>query len=106
MFTVSDTAAEKVKEVLIAEGKAGWGLRIFRIDGGCCGPSYGMDIDEKASEADEVIEKNGLRVFMDRETFMNLSEMTLDFIDDGQRQGFVLSGGKAPSCGSGCSSCG
>lgn len=106
MFTVSDTAAEKIKEVLIAEGKAGWGLRIFKIDGGCCGPSYGMDIDEKASEADEVIEKNGLRVFMDRETFRNLGEMTLDFIDDGQRQGFVLSGGKAPSCGSGCSSCG
>ncbi len=106
MFTVSDIAAEKVKEVLTAEGKAGWGLRIFKIDSGCCGPSYGMDIDEKASETDEVIEKNGLRIFMDKETFMNLSEMTLDFIDDGQRQGFVLSGGKAPSCGSGCSSCG
>lgn len=50
MFTVSDLAAEKIKEVLLAEGKAGWGLRIFKIDGECCGPSYGMDIDEKASE--------------------------------------------------------
>lgn len=106
MFTVSEVAAEKIKEVLAAEGKAGWGLRIFRIDGGCCGPSFGMDIDEKAAEADEVIEKNGLRVFIDRETFMTLSGMTLDFIDDGERQGFILSGGKAPSCGSGCSSCG
>ncbi len=103
MFTVSDIAAEKIKEVLTAEGKAGWGLRIFRIDGGCCGPSYGMDIDERASETDEVIEKNGLRIFMDRETFMNLNEMVLDFIDDGQRQGFVLSGGGASSCGPGCS---
>lgn len=106
MFTVSEVAAEKIKEVLAAEGKAGWGLRIFRIEGGCCGPSFGMDIDEKAAEADEVIEKNGLRVFIDRETFMTLSGMTLDFIDDGERQGFILSGGKAPSCGSGCSSCG
>ncbi|MCX7794342.1 MAG: iron-sulfur cluster assembly accessory protein [Thermodesulfovibrionales bacterium] len=106
MFTVSELAAEKIKEVLAAEGKSGWGLRIFRIDGGCCGPSYGMDIDEKAGEEDEVIEKNGLKVFMDRETFVTLGGMTLDFIDDGERQGFILSGSKAPSCNSGCSSCG
>lgn len=106
MFTVSEVAAEKIKEVLAAEGKAGCGIRIFRIEAGCCGPSFGMDIDEKAEEADEVIEKNGLKVFMDRETFMTLSGMSLDFIDDGERQGFMLSGGKAPSCSSGCSSCG
>ncbi len=106
MFTVSDIAVERIKEVLEAEGKPGWGLRIFMVEGGCCGPSYGMDIDEKAIETDEVIEKNGLRIFMDRETFVNLSGMTLDFIDDGERQGFVLTGGKTPSCGSGCSSCG
>lgn len=101
MFTVSELAAEKIKEVLVAEGKAGWGLRIFRIESGCCGLSFGMDIDEKAGESDEIVEKNGLKVFMDRETFAILSGMTLDFIDDGERQGFILSGGNAPSCGSG-----
>ena len=47
MLKISDNAAEKAKEILKAEGKEGWGLRIFVQGGGCCGPSYGMDIDER-----------------------------------------------------------
>lgn len=105
MFTITDIAAERIREILVAEGKAEWGLRIFKMDGGCCGPSFGMDIEQRASETDEVIEKNGLRVYIDRETYSNLTGMTLDFIEDGERQGFVLTGGNS-SCGPGCSSCG
>jgi Fe-S cluster assembly iron-binding protein IscA len=65
-----------------------------------------MDLDERSSDGDEVVEKNGLRVFMDQSTSKNLEGMEIDFIDDGERQGFVITGGAAPSCGSGCSSCG
>ena len=106
MVTISELAAEKGKEILKAEGKAGWGLRIYTAGGGCCGPSYGMDIDERPVEGDEVLEANGLKVFMDQNTVKNLSGMQIDFVDDGERQGFVLTGGKPSSCDSGCSSCG
>lgn len=105
MITISDVAAEKAKAVLTAEGKANWGLRIYTAEGGCCGPSYGMDIDEKPAEGDEVIEKNGLKVFVDKNTSKKLDGMSIDFIDDGVRQGFILTGGQAPSCSTGCSSC-
>jgi iron-sulfur cluster assembly accessory protein len=106
VVTISDLAAEKGKEILKAEGKAGWGLRIYTAGGGCCGPSYGMDIDESPAEGDEVLETNGLKVFMDPNTVKSLSGMQIDFVDDGERQGFVLTGGKSASCDSGCSSCG
>jgi len=106
MLKISDVAAEKAKEILAAEGKDSWGLRIYTAEGGCCGPSYGMDLDERSSDGDEVVEKNGLRVFMDQSTSKNLEGMEIDFIDDGERQGFVITGGATPSCGSGCSSCG
>ncbi|HTR45033.1 MAG TPA: iron-sulfur cluster assembly accessory protein [Thermodesulfovibrionales bacterium] len=106
MLKISDVAAEKAKEILAAEGKDSWGLRIYTAEGGCCGPSYGMDLDERSSDGDEVVEKNGLRVFMDQNTSRNLEGMEIDFVDDGERQGFVITGGAAPSCGSGCSSCG
>jgi len=106
MLKISDAAAEKAKEILVAEGKDSWGLRIYTAEGGCCGPSYGMDLDERSSDGDEVVEKNGLRVFMDQNTSKNLDSMEIDFIDDGERQGFVITCGPAPSCGSGCSSCG
>ena len=106
MITISELAAKKAKEILTAEGKANWGLRIYTAGGGCCGPSYGMDINETPAEGDEIIEKEGLRVFLDKNTSNTLNGMEVDFIDDGERQGFVLNGGNASSCGSGCSSCG
>ena len=106
MVTISEVAAKKAKEILTAEGKADWGLRIYSAGGGCCGPSYGMDIDEKPADGDEVVEKDGLKVFIDQKTLKNLNGMQVDFLDDGERQGFVLTGGEPSSCDSGCSTCG
>ncbi|OGW19374.1 MAG: hypothetical protein A2077_02600 [Nitrospirae bacterium GWC2_46_6] len=106
VVTITDKAADKAVEILAAEGKDGWGLRIYSAEGGCCGPSYGLDIDEQPTADDEVIEKNGLRVFVDKNTVSVLGGMQLDYVADGEKEGFVLSGGDAPSCSSGCSSCG
>ncbi len=105
MITITDVAAEKAKQLLTAEGKADWGLRIYVAEGGCCGPSFGMDIDEKPAENDDIFEKNGLKVFVDKNTSQKLEGMGVDFIDEGERQGFILTGGKPSSCSSGCSSC-
>ena len=110
MLKISDIAAEKAKEILKAEGKEGWGLRVFIHGSGCCGPSYGMDLDEKASEGDETIEKNGLKVFVDKDASASLSSKEIDFIKTEQGEGFVINGDEPPSkgssCSSGCSSCG
>lgn len=106
MFTITEKAAEKAVEILAAEGKDSWGLRIYNAGGGCCGPSYGLDIEEKPLADDEIIEKNGLKVFIDKDTLSGLKGMQLDYYDDGEREGFILSGGTPPSCSSGCSSCG
>jgi hypothetical protein len=62
MVTITDMAVEKVKEILKAEGKEDWGLRIFLSGGGCCGPAYGMDLDEQPKENDEILEKDGLNL--------------------------------------------
>jgi len=106
VVTISEIAAKKAKEILKAEGKSDWGLRIYTAAGGCCGPSYGMDLDEKPADGDEVVEKDGLKVFIDSNTLKSLGGMQIDFIEDGERQGFVLTGGNPSSCSSGCSSCG
>jgi iron-sulfur cluster assembly accessory protein len=105
MFTITDIAAEKAKEVLEAEGKAEWGLRIFLSGSSCCGPSFGMDIDEDSRDGDEVVEHNGLRVFVDQNTVGQIKGMTIDFIDDGQNQGFIIKG-QAQQGPSSCSTCG
>jgi len=108
VLKVSDTAAIKAKEILKAEGKEGWGLRVFIHGSGCCGPSYGLDLDEKASTEDSTVEQNGLKVFMDKETFESLSNKEIDYVKTEQGEGFVINSNdpQPPSCSSGCSSCG
>jgi iron-sulfur cluster assembly protein len=103
---ISDSAAEKAKEILKAEGKESWGLRVFIHGSGCCGPSYGMDLEEAPGSGDETVEKNGLKVFVDKETLTSLSDKEIDYVKTPEGEGFVINGGsEAPSCGSGCSSC-
>ncbi len=100
MIEITDIAAEKAKEVLEMEGKAEWGIRLV-MGGGCC-PSYGFDLAETPTDQDEVIENNGLKLFIDKNILSALHGMVIDFIDDGQRQGFVIKGEES-SCGPGCS---
>lgn len=104
MFTISDRAIDKAKEILAIEGKPDWGIRIFFAGESCCGPSFGLDINETPLLGDEVIEKNGLKLFLERIAFMKLDGMLLDYYEDNERAGFILTGSN-PSCGSSCSGC-
>jgi iron-sulfur cluster assembly accessory protein len=109
MITISDVAAEKIVNILKEENKEGWGLRLFLDSGGCC-PSLGLDLVENALEGDKTVEHNNAKVFLSKEVIPSVQGMTLDFVDNGEQQGFGLTGGQpsdgGSSCGPGCSTCG
>ena len=107
MLIITDLAAEKGKQILAVEGKSGWGLRIYIAGSSCCGPAFGMDMNEQPTQNDEVIEKNGLKVFMDKSILSKLDGMELHFVDKGEQQGFVLNNKTGPSScrDSSCSTC-
>jgi len=100
MVDISDVAVEKAKEVLKAEGKENWGLKIFCQGSSCCGPSFGMDIQENAAEGEQSMEKGGLKIYADDFTVKSMQGLIVDFVDDGQHQGFVV---KKTGDGGGCS---
>ena len=115
-MTITDKAAEKVKAILSNEGKTDWGIRIFVSGESCCGPSFGLDLQEEQMPEDEVVEKNGLKVFMDKQTLETLEGRQFDYHIGQEGEGFIFTGGVS-SCspsgssacasgGSGCSSCG
>lgn len=104
MLSISDRALDKAKEILTVEGKSEWGIRIYCAGESCCGPSFGLDINEIPASGDEILEKDGLKLFLEQTAFEKLSDMQLDYYEDGQRSGFILTG-DSPSCGSSCSSC-
>jgi iron-sulfur cluster assembly accessory protein len=58
MINVTETAADKINELLAEEAKTGAGLRVFVQGGGCSGFQYGLMIDEGEgdAESDQVFE--------------------------------------------------
>ena len=105
MITISDVAADKIKEILKAEGLPNHALRVIASDGGCCGPSYEIMIDEKTGDGDTVLEKNGAKVFVDKETAKALEGAEIGFVSDERGEGFALGfpngmpGGGSCGCG-------
>lgn len=104
-MTITDKAAEKAKAILAVEGKDNWGIKIYVAGESCCGPSYGLNFQETQMPDDEIVEKNGVTVYMDKQTSETLLERELDYYMGADGEGFIFTGGVS-SCGTGGSSCG
>jgi iron-sulfur cluster assembly accessory protein len=102
MVEVTERAVSKVKALLEAEQKAGFGLRIAVQGGGCSGFQYGLTFEDTAKPDDEVLEFNGLKVFVDKMSRPYLNGTTVDYVDSLQGSGFKISNPNATgSCGCG-----
>lgn len=89
MITISEKAAQKVNEILKAEGKdASYFVRVSVIGGGCSGLSYKMDFDNQLKEKDQVFEDKGLKLVTDLKSFLYLCGTQLDFSDGLNGKGF------------------
>ena len=95
-------AADKIKEILNAEGVPNHALRVSAASGGCCGPSYEIMIDDKTGDGDTVVEKNGARLFLDASTTKTLDGAELGFIIDERGEGFVIGFPNGAPAGGSC----
>ena len=106
MINVTSLAAEKIQELLTEENKAEAGLRVFVQGGGCSGFQYGLMIEEGegATDADQTIESNGVRLFVDPISVRYLKGAEVDFVDNLAGGGFTIRNPNAKStCGCGSS---
>jgi iron-sulfur cluster assembly accessory protein len=101
--TLTDTAVAKVKEIMDAQGQPNAGLRVYVAGGGCSGFKYGMALDNEAAPDDEVINVDGLKVFIDSMSMPYLRGAHVDYVDDALLgQGFKVENPNAvSSCGCG-----
>jgi len=65
MVTMTETAAKKVGELRLEEGKPEWGLRIRIVGGGCSGMSYELGWEDQQAADDDVIDAHGIKVYVD-----------------------------------------
>jgi iron-sulfur cluster assembly protein len=88
MITVTPVAAGKVQELLAQRGTPGIGLRLGVRGGGCSGNSYFMEFCEAESPGDEVIESNGVKLYVDLKSAVLLGGTEIDYVEGLMGAGF------------------
>lgn len=102
MIALTDTAADKVRTLIDAEGVTDLALRVAVRPGGCSGYSYEMFFDADRSDDDVSAEFNGVWVVVDPSSAMLLEGATLDYKDGLQGAGFSIDNPNAQrTCGCG-----
>ena len=100
MLTLSETAAKKISELRIEEGKPEWGLRVRLVGGGCSGMSYELGWEDQESAGDQVIEQHGIKLYVDPHSAPYLQGSEIDFVaNDMMGAGFAI---KNPNVKSSC----
>jgi len=104
ILQISDSAIEKVKSMMRKEGKAGCGLRVGVVTGGCAGLSYDLRFQKNPYENDIVIEQGDLRIFVNPENIDFLKGIEINYVDTLKESGFIYKNPNASSsCGCGTS---
>ena len=102
LFT--DSAANKVKELITEEGNSELKLRVFVSGGGCSGFQYGFTFDEVCNEDDTVLEKAGVTLLIDPMSYQYLVGAEIDYSEGLEGAQFVIKNPNATStCGCGSS---
>lgn len=100
----TDSAANKVKQLIEEEGNADLKLRVFVSGGGCSGFQYGFTFDEVMNEDDTVMSKNGVQLLIDPMSFQYLVGAEIDYTEGLEGSQFVIKNPNATTtCGCGSS---
>jgi iron-sulfur cluster assembly protein len=104
-INITDKAIEEIKKIMI-ENKIpeNYGLRIGIKGGGCSGLTYTLGFDSESKPTDNIIEKEGLSIYVDMKSYLYLTGTELDFTDGLSGQGFIFNNPNAKrTCGCGSS---
>lgn len=100
---ISENAASKIRSLIAGSDKAGGGLRVKVVGGGCSGLQYKMDLDVERP-GDKVFGEGDARILVDRKSFLYLNGTELDYNDGLMQSGFTLRNPNVKrSCGCGAS---
>ena len=100
----SDSAVDKVRELLLEEGNPELKLRVFVQGGGCSGFQYGFTFDDVVNDDDTIVDKRGVALLIDPMSFQYLVGAEIDYKDDIEGAQFVIRNPNAnTTCGCGSS---
>ena len=104
VIQMSEAAKARVKELLEEDESGAKGLRVGIKKGGCSGYEYDISLTQGAKQYDEVVEVDGVKVYVDGTAVMHVLGSELDFYSDTITAEFRFRNPNASStCGCGIS---
>jgi iron-sulfur cluster assembly protein len=79
VVTLTERAADRVKEIMARAEKPYVGLRVGVKNGGCAGQEYVLEYAEAAAALDEVVEDKGVTILVDPKAVLFLIGTEVDY---------------------------
>jgi iron-sulfur cluster assembly protein len=102
LIQLTPSAVSNIKRLQEEFEMPGFGLRFGLTGGGCSGYKYVLELEESPEEVDQVIEVDGVQVFLNPEHQAQLMNSTIDWVDSIMESGFQIDNPQAKRpCGCG-----
>jgi iron-sulfur cluster assembly protein len=103
MISVSESARAHAQSLMKAEdAPIGTFIRVGVEGGGCSGLSYKLEFDNQMKEGDQAFEDKGIKIVVDKKSFLYLIGTELDYTGGLNGKGFVFNNPNASrTCGCG-----
>lgn len=99
-ITLTPTAVSKVQQFIEDQGAIDdAGLRVAVLPGGCSGFQYGLNIEDTPEADDEILDLEGVRLFIDPFSAQYLEGVEIDYVTSMMGSGFSF---RNPNSAGGC----
>ena len=88
MVTLTESAAEKVREMITRRPSPTEGLRVGVRGGGCSGFQYFLEFCEEGRKGDRNLESHGVKLFVDNKSALYLQGTEVDYVESLAGAGF------------------
>ena len=90
VITLSDSAANRIKQIMSLDTNKSIGVRVGVKSGGCAGMSYIMEYAKEVNPNDEIIEDKGVKVFVDPSAIIYLLGTEMDYKKEEFSSNFIF----------------
>jgi len=102
LIAISDSASKRIKFILAKAGEKIIGVRISVKPGGCAGMEYEMTYLKEIQKGDEIVNDNGVTIYIDPKAVMYLIGTKMDYKEDKFASSFVFNNpNETERCGCG-----
>ena len=102
VMTLTDAAADRVRAIVDNAGGDAKGIRVGIKKGGCAGMEYAIDLVAEPNAKDDLVERNGARIWVAPEAVLYLLGTEMDFEVTKLRSGFTFHNpNQTSACGCG-----